>query len=308
MASAEQNNLLQYKTDGLFMALDPPPNVAIQYVSSSTGNDSNDGSRASPLKTLAKAIDRLPDTTTGTIYLLEGDTFPVRWASDPAWGSAIGSLGRLLISSLRTILISAYGPQTDFFNTQQINNSSFYTFCLAANYFNRPILEFGHFTFNGSPVGSALILGQNGGAKVTLRAVECRWTPEARAAFSTANKPYSAVGYQGILNCPNTDLQGVILPSPIVNGSGTVLGFPVIAFGQVNPWQVYVPVESSYWLNASGCNEMTFGDSGATMVGNNGTTYNTLPATTITNLSSRIIGVLKDANGYVRNVSSNVNL
>lgn len=308
LASTTQNNLLQYNTNGLYMALAPPENVAIQYVSSSTGNDSNPGTRAAPLKTLYRAFERLPDSTTGTIYLLEGDTFPMRYASDPAWGSPISEIGRLLVSSLRTILIESYGPQTDFYNSLMVNNASFYTFCLAANYFPRPILEFGHFTFNGTPVGSALILGQNGGAKVTLRSVECRWTAAARTAFMNAGTNYSATGYQAILNCANADLQGVILPSPMVNGSGAVIGFPVIAYGQVNPWQVYIPVESSYWINASGVNEMTFGDSGPTQVGNNSTTYNTLPATTITNLSSRILGVLKDGNGYIRNVSSNVQL
>lgn len=308
IVSASPNNLLQYKTDGLHMALAPPANVAIQYVSSSTGNDLNDGTRASPLKTLYRAIERLPNSSSGTIYLLEGDTFPMRHYNDPAWGSPISGIGRLLVTELKTILISSYGPQTDFLTSLEVNNASFYAFCLAANYFPRPILEFGHFTFNGSPVGTALILGQDGGAKVTLRSVECRWTAAARTAFSAAGIGYSATGYQAILNCPNADLQGVILPSPMVNGSGAVIGFPIIAFGQVNPWQVFIPVESTQWLIASGCNELTFGDSGATMVGNNGTTYNTLAATTIINLSSRIAGVLKDSNGYVRNVSSNVNL
>ncbi|MNQ96709.1 hypothetical protein D3C85_1123250 [compost metagenome] len=169
-------------------------------------------------------------------------------------------------------------------------------------------MEFGHFMHNGSPVGTCLILGQNGGSLVTLRAVECRWAAVTRAAYTAANIPFSAIGYQAILNCPNTDLQGVILPSPLTNSSGTVLGYPVIAFGKVNPWQVYIPVETAPWLVASGVNEMTFGDSGPTITGSNGTTYNTLAATTITNLSTRIIGVIKDSNGAVRNCACNVPL
>jgi hypothetical protein len=48
-----------------------------QYVSSSTGNDANDGiSPATPLKTIQQAIRNLPDQTIGIIYLYAGDTFP----------------------------------------------------------------------------------------------------------------------------------------------------------------------------------------------------------------------------------------
>ena len=306
MASADANNLLQYKDDGLFVALAPPANVAVQYVSSSTGNDSNDGTRASPLKTLHRAVERLPDSTSGTIYLLEGDVFPVRSYQDGDWGTSITEIGRLISTSYKTILISCYGPQSDFFNTLAVNTPEWQTFALGTQYLNRPILEFGHFMHNGSPVGTCLVLGQNGGALVTLRAVECRWAAATRAAYTAANIPFSAIGYQSILNCPNVDMQGVILPSPLVNGSGAVLGYPVIAYGKLNPWQVYIPVESTVWLIASGCNEISFGDSGPTITGSNGTTYNTLPSTTATNFSTRIGGLVKDSNGSVRNCACNI--
>lgn len=307
IASTAANNLVQYKTDGLYMALAAAENVAIQYVSSSTGNDSNPGTRAAPLKTLYRAFERLPESTSGQIYLLEGDVFPMRHYNDPEWGSTTSEIGRLLVTSLRTILISAYGPQSDFYNSLSAN-AGFNTFALATKYFNRPILEFGHFMYNGSPVGTAMILGQNGGALATLRAVEVRWAAVTRAAVIASNKTFSAQGYQGALNCANAELQGVILPSPLTTSNGTLLAYPVIAYGKLNPWQVYVPVETSIWLNASGVNEITFGDSGATQVGNNGVSYDTLPSTVTTNLSTRIVGVVKDSNGAVRNVACNVNL
>jgi len=75
LMSSAADNLLQLRDDGLFYGITPPDQFLNQYVSSSTGNDSNAGTIGSPLKTIAKAISNLPDGTMGNIFLLAGDTF-----------------------------------------------------------------------------------------------------------------------------------------------------------------------------------------------------------------------------------------
>ncbi len=75
LLSTDPGNLIAQRPNGLYYGISPPPNFANQYVSSSTGNDSNPGTRVSPLKTIQKALSNLPDGTQGNIYLLAGDTF-----------------------------------------------------------------------------------------------------------------------------------------------------------------------------------------------------------------------------------------
>jgi len=75
LMSDAAGNLLQLKDDGLYYGLTPPPNFANQYVSSSTGNDTNPGTILAPLRTIQKAISNLPDGTAGNIFLLAGNTF-----------------------------------------------------------------------------------------------------------------------------------------------------------------------------------------------------------------------------------------
>jgi hypothetical protein len=85
-AGTNQQNLLQIRSDGLYYGIAPPIQFINQYVSSSTGSDSdiydpinpgtNDGTPAKPWKTIQHALSHLPDGTQGNIYLYAGDTFP----------------------------------------------------------------------------------------------------------------------------------------------------------------------------------------------------------------------------------------
>lgn len=75
LVSSVAGNLIQLKPDGVYYGIAPPPNFANQYVSSSTGSDSNPGTILLPLQTIQKAISNLPDGTAGNIFLLAGDTF-----------------------------------------------------------------------------------------------------------------------------------------------------------------------------------------------------------------------------------------
>ena len=75
LLSSDPGNLISQRPNGLYYGISPPPNFANQYVSSSTGNDDNPGTRLSPLKTIQRALANLPDGTQGNVYLLAGDTF-----------------------------------------------------------------------------------------------------------------------------------------------------------------------------------------------------------------------------------------
>ena len=106
LVSTSEGNLIQVRADGLYAALAAAPNLQNQYVSSSTGNDNNDGTRASPLKTITAALNRLPENTTGTIWLLEGDVFPMRRPWDPTtWGTTITDFGSPIGSGRRGICL-----------------------------------------------------------------------------------------------------------------------------------------------------------------------------------------------------------
>ena len=74
MISADAGNLLQCRTDGIYYGIAPPADVANQYVDPINGSDTNSGSRANPLRTIMRAIDRLPSGTRGTIYLVDNAT------------------------------------------------------------------------------------------------------------------------------------------------------------------------------------------------------------------------------------------
>ena len=82
--SPRSGNLLQVdqQPDGsckFYYGIEPPANLANQYVDPINGSDSNVGSRASPLRTIIEAIDRLPTGTNGTIHLI--DNAPHYWTS-----------------------------------------------------------------------------------------------------------------------------------------------------------------------------------------------------------------------------------
>ena len=74
--SSRSGNLLQVdgQPDGsckFYYGIEPPANLANQYVDPVNGQDSNDGSRASPLRTILRAIDNLPTGTRAAIHLHE---------------------------------------------------------------------------------------------------------------------------------------------------------------------------------------------------------------------------------------------
>ena len=102
--SPRSGNLLQVdpQPDGsckFYYGIEPPANLANQYVDPVNGQDSNVGSRASPLRTIIEAIDRLPTGTRATIHLHEGGVH--YWKSSERRNFD------------KNVYFLTYGPQTD---------------------------------------------------------------------------------------------------------------------------------------------------------------------------------------------------
>lgn len=306
MSSTVSGNLMRYNNDGLYVALAAAPNVAAQYVSSSMGNDSNTGSRASPLKTLAFALERLPSNTTGTIYLYETDTFPVRALSDPpTWGSQVSTIGSSISTGYANVTIQPYGPQSDIYNDRTPGALSFAAWLVVDA--PRPILEFGHYMSNGSPVGCIFLLGSQSGQSGVLIGCDIRVTPEARAACNAANKPWHGMGNQQFILGITAQLHGCKLPSPIVVPNGTKTHV-ISMYENLMFTNCSIPVEPTPWLICGGAANLDVRDAGPITIDNQGTTYPTLTNTVITNIASRVEGVVKDTKGITRNIFSNVNI
>lgn len=305
MASVTSGNLLRYNVDGLYVALQAAANVAVQYVSSSTGSDSNDGSRASPLKTIAYALSRVPANTASTIYLYETDTFPVRALNDPAvWGTTINYFGSTLNMGASNIIIHPYGPQYDAYAAAAAGVSGFAGWQVAAA--PRPILEFGHYLYNGKPVGCQISLGSTAGQRGSIYGCDIQVTQAARDAATSANVAWSAQGGAQLIIAVTTTIAGCKFPSPITTSTNKT--WVVSMYEDVGFWQCYIPVETTPWLVCGGTTKLNFSDTGPTTYDKNGTAYPTLTNTVATNITTRTEGVVKDSNGITRNIFSNLNI
>lgn len=303
MPSVASGNLLRYNTNGLYFALAAAPNLTNQYVSSSTGNDNNDGTRASPLKTIARAMERLPNGTTGNIWLYETDTFPLRTSADPTtWGATINYFGSWISSETRAIQFIPYGPQADYYDQIGVGSVLFAGWLL--NEAPRPIIEIGHYIYNGKPVGCGFAMGSNSGQAVYLHGCDIRVTAAARAACASTNTPWTASGNTSFFLGNTARFRGCKLPDPIVAGGVTT--YLVSAYENVEFWQCSLPAGSSTWLAVGGTSTINVEDSGPTIYDGSGVGRPSHPNTVATNISSRTAGIVRDGKGIVRNVYSNV--
>ena len=100
MISADAGNLLQCRTDGMYYGTVAPADVVNQYVDPVRGDDNNSGARASPLRTIKRAIDRLPSNTSGNNIYLEESAVHIWYSS---W-NRVADVG---------IVFHTYGPNTD---------------------------------------------------------------------------------------------------------------------------------------------------------------------------------------------------
>lgn len=142
--SAVVGNLLQINPDGLYYGIMPPLQFLNQYVSSSTGNDNNAGTIASPYKTIQKALSNLPDETIGNIYLYAGDTFhtyPTAGGDVINAFTYVQSLALILNIANRKISFLPYNdPAIDAINAYNAANGTSFDPYVAAE-INFPIIQ-----------------------------------------------------------------------------------------------------------------------------------------------------------------------
>ena len=75
LLSADSGNLLQARADGaLYYGISPPADVVNQWVDPVNGSDSNTGSRVSPLRSIMRALDRIPSGTRASVHLIDNAT------------------------------------------------------------------------------------------------------------------------------------------------------------------------------------------------------------------------------------------
>lgn len=112
--SGDSGQLLQYRNTPqgcrIYYGIEPPANLANQYVDPVNGRDSNDGSRASPLRTIARALDNLPTGTRASVHLHEDAIHYLK-----------SSERRVLDKAVR---FYTYGPDTDNAQAQWDTNLS----------------------------------------------------------------------------------------------------------------------------------------------------------------------------------------
>ena len=85
LKSNAAGNLLQCRSDGLYYGIAPPEDLVNQYVDPVNGSDSNAGTRAAPLRTIIRAIDRLPEAVVGAYIHLHESAIHYMKSSDRRW-------------------------------------------------------------------------------------------------------------------------------------------------------------------------------------------------------------------------------
>lgn len=125
--SSGVGNLIQLRPDGAYYGILPPR--AGNYVSSSLGNDSNDGSELTPYATIARALQDFPEGTHGTIFLYRGDTFYID-PTNPTTSVITGLTNnqilakRLNISDRSITFVPYLDPAIDAFNAYNLANGT----------------------------------------------------------------------------------------------------------------------------------------------------------------------------------------
>ena len=75
--STDSGNLLTLRDNGLYYGIQAPANVSHLYVSTSLGSDTNPGTQALPLKTIAAALAKVGGDVSSTIHLRAGEIYPM---------------------------------------------------------------------------------------------------------------------------------------------------------------------------------------------------------------------------------------
>lgn len=128
--SARTDNEIRVENDGLYVGAEAPADVAVLYVSPSSGNDGNAGARDNPLATLEEAVRRQGGAPGSYhVYLKCGDTFSPTTILD--WAQAT------------TLVVSYYGdPVYPDYDEAEASDCYFYRPATGAE-LTRPVIVIG---------------------------------------------------------------------------------------------------------------------------------------------------------------------
>lgn len=171
--SPDKGNMIELRDNGIYYGLVPKQGTI--YVSSTLGNDSNDGSRSSPVKTVHRALNIINEQKTGGVYWIRlrvGESFSL--ATNPLLGNA--------------------SYQVYFAGYDDAKYGDALSFGIYATYamqeYNRPKLTFDTYNENGV-VRCATILGSEVG--LHFYGIEVHFASSAGASTSGASYFYASV-------------------------------------------------------------------------------------------------------------------
>lgn len=137
--SQDGGNLIEARVDGLYYGIQAPADISTLYVSTSAGDDTNDGTISNPLKTLREAFDRQVNSPAEyTIRLKAGETFKlfdgiinrplasyhIETYGDSVYGGPENdyNMGGVPCTNYRPYLGQEYDRATIVFGTRKVQN------------------------------------------------------------------------------------------------------------------------------------------------------------------------------------------
>lgn len=222
LVSAGAGNLIQLRTDGVYYGIQPPANFTAQYVSSSTGDDTNPGTALSPLKTIQKAISNLPDGTMGSIYLYAGDTFHTYTTAVTdtvntlSFSQTVSLLGELNIGNRQIVFYPYNDTAVDTINAYNNANNTQYD-PYVVNEINYPIVSFTISDLTDQPY--ALTIGFTVGQAGSISFNGCKLYVGKATGLSTQSAAFGGLGNITFSGCRIILSNAYFMGNP--NGAGT---------------------------------------------------------------------------------------
>lgn len=158
--SSRNGNLLQLGTDGIYYGIEPPSDVSNLYVAAS-GNDSNSGTKESPLRTIEEAFRRIPISSSSTIHIKAGETHNIERSTE-----------RFFISGAVRTIQPYDDPYIDGNMVPELSPTVWFYNKWSVDEINRPIINFNweYREYNDSAAVAKIIMVAGG----TMRFNGCR--------------------------------------------------------------------------------------------------------------------------------------
>lgn len=302
--SKQSGNLLEVRTDGLYYGQEAPPDLSYLYVDSENGSDSNKGTRASPLKTLRRAIDMTPSNQSNTIRLRAGGEYVMTGGTAKGCTRLIEVYDDPFIDGDKKPALSTDNPWYYWFSVAKLNRPIIRTH---VNYNNtNGYADLANFkTSNGGSLiiaGCIVDLHADNDLDVDPPAPPGSLTEWRKGDLSAYRMdPGTTIQLKGcIIRRAATGIKGPLVASTLEGGYGTLQLLRCLVEGE----GVLTRMGSGGVLNHS----PNYGNNTSYWVSQDPENNATLVANTDAVLKdgTSVTGIARDADGKPRNVLSNV--